>query len=129
MIEDPIQVMFNGGPAHARALRVAARQATPTCRVSLTEYVHRDFSLVDITNPIRHQGPRAGLASVALGLVPEQVMAIGDNFNDLEMLEFAGMPVVMGNAVEPLKRGWFIRPGTRTRAAWRGDSAVCAVGS
>ena len=25
-------------------------------------------------------------------------MAIGDNFNDLEMLEYAGTPVVMGNA-------------------------------
>ena len=36
-------------------------------------------------------------------------MAIGDNFNDLEMLEFAGTPVVMANAVEPLKtRGWHV---------------------
>jgi hydroxymethylpyrimidine pyrophosphatase-like HAD family hydrolase len=25
-------------------------------------------------------------------------MAIGDNFNDLAMLEYAGVPVVMGNA-------------------------------
>jgi hydroxymethylpyrimidine pyrophosphatase-like HAD family hydrolase len=34
-------------------------------------------------------------------------MAIGDNFNDLEMLEFAGIPVVMGNAADDLKtRGW-----------------------
>ena len=34
-------------------------------------------------------------------------MAVGDNFNDREMLEFAGLPVVMGNAVEPLKQlGW-----------------------
>jgi hypothetical protein len=34
-------------------------------------------------------------------------MAVGDNVNDLEMLEFAGLPVVMGNAVEDLRtRGW-----------------------
>ena len=34
-------------------------------------------------------------------------MAIGDNLNDLEMLEFAGTPVVMGNACDFLKtRGW-----------------------
>jgi hypothetical protein len=34
-------------------------------------------------------------------------MAIGDNFNDVEMLEFAGLAVVMGNAVAGLKqRGW-----------------------
>ena len=34
-------------------------------------------------------------------------MAVGDNFNDLEMLEYAGTAVVMANAVEGLKvRGW-----------------------
>jgi hydroxymethylpyrimidine pyrophosphatase-like HAD family hydrolase len=34
-------------------------------------------------------------------------MAIGDNLNDLGMLQFAGVPVVMGNAVEGLRgRGW-----------------------
>ena len=30
-------------------------------------------------------------------------MAVGDNLNDLEMLEFAGRPVVMGNALDELK--------------------------
>ena len=34
-------------------------------------------------------------------------MAIGDNHNDLEMLEFAGVAVVMGNASNELKQnGW-----------------------
>jgi hydroxymethylpyrimidine pyrophosphatase-like HAD family hydrolase len=34
-------------------------------------------------------------------------MAIGDNYNDVEMLEFAGLPVIMGNASEDLKQnGW-----------------------
>ena len=37
----------------------------------------------------------------------KQVMAIGDNHNDVEMLEFAGHPVIMGNACEELRgRGW-----------------------
>jgi hydroxymethylpyrimidine pyrophosphatase-like HAD family hydrolase len=36
-------------------------------------------------------------------------MAVGDNFNDVEMLEFAGTPVVMGNAAGDLKeRGWHV---------------------
>ena len=36
-------------------------------------------------------------------------MAVGDNFNDLEMLEYAGTPVVMANAVDGLKRpGWHV---------------------
>jgi hydroxymethylpyrimidine pyrophosphatase-like HAD family hydrolase len=34
-------------------------------------------------------------------------MAIGDNHNDLEMLHYAGLPVVMGNSVPELKSlGW-----------------------
>ena len=43
-------------------------------------------------------------------------MAIGDNFNDLEMLEFAGTPVVMGNAVEPLKTRGFHQTGGQDEA-------------
>jgi len=33
----------------------------------------------------------------------DQVMAIGDNHNDVEMLEYAGLPVIMGNSVPELK--------------------------
>ena len=41
------------------------------------------------------------------GIARDEVMAVGDNWNDHEMLEFAGLPVVMGNSVPELKlRGW-----------------------
>jgi hypothetical protein len=34
-------------------------------------------------------------------------MAIGDNHNDIEMLQYAGLPIVMGNSVPELKAlGW-----------------------
>jgi hydroxymethylpyrimidine pyrophosphatase-like HAD family hydrolase len=37
----------------------------------------------------------------------DEVMAVGDNLNDVQMLEYAGYPVVMGNALAELKdRGW-----------------------
>jgi hydroxymethylpyrimidine pyrophosphatase-like HAD family hydrolase len=42
--------------------------------------------------------------AAARGIASAQVMAIGDNFNDLEMLEFAGHPVIMGNAAPELKQ-------------------------
>jgi hydroxymethylpyrimidine pyrophosphatase-like HAD family hydrolase len=36
-------------------------------------------------------------------------MAVGDNFNDVEMLEYAGIPVLMGNCVPALRsRGWHV---------------------
>jgi hydroxymethylpyrimidine pyrophosphatase-like HAD family hydrolase len=45
---------------------------------------------------------------IALDIDGTLVMAVGDNLNDREMLEFAGVPVVMGNGVPALKSiGWF----------------------
>jgi hydroxymethylpyrimidine pyrophosphatase-like HAD family hydrolase len=77
--------------------------------VALTEYEHRDFSLLDITAPEATKGLALAWRAQQLGLPPSQVMAIGDNFNDLGMLEYAGFPVVMGNSVRDLReRGWHI---------------------
>ncbi len=38
-----------------------------------------------------------------LNIRPEEVMAIGDNENDLSMIEYAGLGVAMGNATEKMK--------------------------
>lgn len=34
----------------------------------------------------------------------EEVIAIGDGYNDLSMIKFAGMGIAMGNAQEPVKK-------------------------
>jgi hydroxymethylpyrimidine pyrophosphatase-like HAD family hydrolase len=67
-------------------------------RLLLTLYPRTDFALLDVLHPDASKG--AGLAAVAAeqGLGREEVMAVGDNFNDLEMLEWAGTGVLMGNA-------------------------------
>jgi HAD superfamily hydrolase (TIGR01484 family) len=127
LTEDPIQVMFNGAVdvmrplaellrTDARLRRASAGQARVHLAsegevleysVLTTEYVHRDFTLVDVTSPEATKGHALAWRAEQMGLTRDQVMAIGDNFNDLEMLEFAGTPVVMGNSVAGLKnRGW-----------------------
>jgi Cof subfamily protein (haloacid dehalogenase superfamily) len=112
LTEDPIQVMFNGGVLQMRSLAEALDQAAREYAVSLTEYEHRDFSLIDITSPAATKGRALAWRADTMGLARDEVMAIGDNFNDLEMLEFAGTPVVMGNAVGPLRtRGWHVTGG------------------
>lgn len=109
LIEDPIQVMFNGGVDTMRALVEELRAEAGDFAVSLTEYVHRDFSLIDVTAPSATKGRALAWRAAQLGVDPDEVMAVGDNFNDLEMLEFAGLPVVMGNSVPGLlARGWAI---------------------
>jgi Cof subfamily protein (haloacid dehalogenase superfamily) len=116
LTEDPIQVMFNGGFLAMRELADAIRAQAHAVNVSLTEYVDRDFSLVDVTSPVATKGHALESCARSLGLARDQVMAIGDNFNDLEMLEFAGTPVVMANAVEPLKTRGFHQTGGQDEA-------------
>lgn len=106
LTENPVQVMFNGTVAAMRAVFTSLEglDGVSVCR---TEYERRDFSLVDVTAPTATKGQALAWRAAELGLDRRQVMAIGDNLNDLEMLEFAGVPVVMGNAVDALRsRGW-----------------------
>jgi Cof subfamily protein (haloacid dehalogenase superfamily) len=107
--EDPIELMFNGYVEVVRRLARALEDQAIDFAVSLTEYEARDFSLLDITAPDATKGQALAWRAEQMGVARDEVMAVGDNFNDLEMLEFAGIPVVMGNAVESLKaRGWAV---------------------
>jgi Cof subfamily protein (haloacid dehalogenase superfamily) len=110
LTEDPLQLMFTGACAGMRALfeQLSEFSAAGTAySVALTEYLHRDFSLVDVIQVGCSKGAALRAWAAHRGIPPAHVMAMGDNLNDLPMLEFAGRPVVMGNAVDELKaRGW-----------------------
>ena len=110
LTEDPVQVMFTGGCVEMRALFNTLRGHEPAERrfsVALTEYEFRDFSLVDVLQAGCSKGTALEDWARERGYARDEVMAIGDNLNDLEMLEFAGCPVVMGNGIPDLKdRGW-----------------------
>jgi Cof subfamily protein (haloacid dehalogenase superfamily) len=109
LTEDPIQVMFNGGVASMRGL-VDLLRALPSPQgfsVAVTEYEERDFSLVDVLPAGCSKGATLAEWARRQGYRRDDVMALGDNLNDLDMLEAAGVPVVMGNAVPALfGRGW-----------------------
>jgi len=109
LTEDPIQVMFNGGVAAMRTLTAALRAlpAADQYAVAITEYEARDFALVDVNGAGCSKGATLARWAGTRGLGREEVMAVGDNFNDVEMLDFAGVAVVMGNAADALKsRGY-----------------------
>jgi Cof subfamily protein (haloacid dehalogenase superfamily) len=108
LTEDPVQVMFTGGCGPMRALHDDLKQAADgTFSVALTEYEHRDFSLVDVIRAGVCKGTALEDWSRSRGYSRDEVMAVGDNLNDIEMLEFAGTAIVMGNAAPHLKtRGW-----------------------
>jgi hydroxymethylpyrimidine pyrophosphatase-like HAD family hydrolase len=65
--------------------------------------------MVDIVRAGCSKGSALRAWSQHRGFASIEVMAMGDNLNDLQMLEFAGTPVLMGNALEELKvRGWAV---------------------
>jgi Cof subfamily protein (haloacid dehalogenase superfamily) len=114
LTEDPIQVMFNGGVAPMRALATELR-ALPIASqfsIALTEYEMRDFSLLDLNAAGCTKGSTLAQWAATIGVGREDVMAVGDNLNDVQMLEFAGTAVLMGNAAPHLKTRGFQLTGT-----------------
>jgi hypothetical protein len=107
--EDPIQVMFTGQTEAMRRAEKSLHGAPERAEFALavTYYEDRDFGMVDVIRPNCSKGATLAEWTAQRGFSREDVMAIGDNFNDREMLEFAGVPVVMGNGVPELKLlGW-----------------------
>lgn len=106
---DPVQAMFCGPiPRMHQALdRLAVCGLGNQITVLRTEYPVRDLSIVDVLNQGCSKGHALQRWANFRGIPREQVMAVGDNYNDIEMLAFAGHPFIMGNASEELRgRGW-----------------------
>jgi Cof subfamily protein (haloacid dehalogenase superfamily) len=97
--EQVIHISFSGGCAAMEDL-MGCLEIELGERVTLlsTIYPSRDFTLIDILPPDASKGTGVEKLAAFNGLTRDEVMVVGDNFNDLEMLEFAGTPVVMGNA-------------------------------
>jgi Cof subfamily protein (haloacid dehalogenase superfamily) len=114
LVSDPVQAMFCGTMSRMsealRALEGAGMDGAVT--VLRTEYPARDLSMIDVLNADCSKGHALERWAAHRGYCREEVMAIGDNHNDIEMLEFAGHPVIMGNACEELRgRGWTVTRG------------------
>ena len=113
---DPVQAMFCGpiGRMHEALDRLASGSTAHNITVLRTEYPVRDLSIVDVLNQGCSKGHALERWAKYRGFPREQVMAIGDNYNDIEMLAFAGLPFIMGNASEELRgHGWHV---TRSNA-------------
>ena len=109
--EDPIQVMFTGEVEPIRLAEQTLRSVPFQADFSLavTVYEDRNFSMIDVLHPAVSKGAALAEWAALRGIDSQEILAIGDNHNDLEMLSFAGVPVVMGNSVPELKeRGWHV---------------------
>jgi Cof subfamily protein (haloacid dehalogenase superfamily) len=118
---DPVQAMFCGPVEQMRRVLTSLDTCGLPITVLRTEYPGRDLSIVDVLNEGCSKGHALERWANHRGIPREQVMAIGDNYNDIEMLAFSGHPFIMGNASEELRsRGWSL---TRSNA----ESGVAAA--
>lgn len=97
------------------AERIAHSPLAGRVEVIRTAYPGHDLSILDLLPPGVSKRFALERLATRLGIAPEQVMAIGDNWNDETMLDWAGVGVLMGNADQELlalagERGWRIAP-------------------
>jgi hypothetical protein len=111
--EDPIQGMVTGGLDKMKQAEKAlqASEWHGLCECVRTEYPARDLSILDLLPPGVSKGWALERLANRLGVDRKETMAIGDNWNDVDMLEWAGQAVMMGNAAMELRtmakmRGW-----------------------
>jgi Cof subfamily protein (haloacid dehalogenase superfamily) len=111
--EDPIQGMGAGSITQMRDAERAlkASEWAAECESVRTEYPARDLSILDLLPPGVSKGWALERLAARLGVDRNETMAIGDNWNDATMLEWAGQGIVMANAAVELQtlaktRGW-----------------------
>lgn len=63
---------------------------------------------LEFSHPLADKGHALAVVAGCYGLSPEEVIAIGDSYNDLEMIDWAGLGVAVANA----------RPEIRARAGF-----------
>ena len=115
--EAPVQGMVCGGVEEMRRAEewLAESELASSIEMQRTEYPSRDLTILDILPPDCSKGAALRKLARQRGWAPEEVLAIGDNWNDLEMLEFAGRAVVVANGAPDLvelarRRKWEVAP-------------------
>jgi Cof subfamily protein (haloacid dehalogenase superfamily) len=102
--EPPIQIMFSGhcAPMDLFTSKLQAAMGE-RIRIFQTRYPQYDLTIVDAVSFQASKGDSLARIAGRFGIAREEVMAIGDNHNDLTMLQYAGLGVVMANAEAELK--------------------------
>jgi Cof subfamily protein (haloacid dehalogenase superfamily) len=82
--------------------RLSTQLKTSDSRTRVNDY--KSITFLEAFHPaVNKRLAVSYLAEEVMALRPENVMAIGDNFTDIEMLQYAGIGVAMGNAPVAVK--------------------------
>jgi hydroxymethylpyrimidine pyrophosphatase-like HAD family hydrolase len=112
LAEDPIQVMFGGAIEPMSMLRARlGEELGDAVRIDRTVYPGQGVQILDVLRAGVGKAEAVRFLQERWGVGAEATLAIGDNWNDHEMLEAAGLGLVMGNAdPEMLRLGLGVLP-------------------
>ena len=93
------KILVMGSAEEIQRVEPVLKQALPHLSIhrSKDEYL-------EITNSAATKAKAIQFMEQHLGISAEQVIAFGDNFNDLDMLQYAGLSIAMGNAPDAIKQ-------------------------
>jgi Cof subfamily protein (haloacid dehalogenase superfamily) len=124
----PVHITFSGNVARMKQLSERINEELGAgVKLLSTIYPKPDFALLDVLHAEASKGEGVEAAASEQGLSREEVMAIGDNFNDLEMLQYAGTSVLMGNAEDSLRALLKDRAGSHTTATNDENGVALAI--
>jgi Cof subfamily protein (haloacid dehalogenase superfamily) len=121
----PIQMMLCGTVAHMAAAEAHLRQSATGFTLHRTAYPDRDLCIVDILPTGSSKASALQRLAHLRGIALSGILAIGDNWNDVPMLQLAGHSALMSNAADDLlalahSNGWTLAPSND-------DDGVAAV--
>ncbi|MBN1991389.1 MAG: Cof-type HAD-IIB family hydrolase [Anaerolineae bacterium] len=91
-------------PQEEQRARLVSQEMEKLCKMSWSLDPSNNIYFVNAISRSVSKGDSLRSVADYLGLCLNQVMAIGDSFNDLPVFEVAGFSVAMGNAPEELKK-------------------------
>ena len=107
---DLIEIMFSGPLDLMEAVEGRLKESgfEKHVRIARTYYGEKNLGIIDVLNKDCSKRSALDFLARSQGIRSAEIMAIGDNHSDLEMLEYAGVGVVMANGVAALKgRGFY----------------------
>lgn len=97
---DPVhKVLCFGQPEQINVLQDKLRQEYPFCSIfkSMPNYL-------EIMSQAASKAAAADFLCKKLNIKTNETIAFGDNFNDLDLIQYAGLGVAMGNAPDQVKK-------------------------
>lgn len=97
--EEPTKILFIGEPAFLDRLNYEMKEHFgDSLYITKSKPYYLEFM-----HPKATKMHGIGRMAEILGILPEEIITFGDSYNDIEMIEYAGLGVAVGNAPKEIK--------------------------